>query len=180
MNIISTDGIIRSAKNNLVIQKFNQDYDTKIGLENPKDENTWVSQIKENYLLPGLGNYIETKNDISDYSYDKDRKAPEDIVNLKNKDCVCQTLNSSNNYICSCDKNCEKKEEGKTDSLQESFKTTIDGGNFTISINNQDILKLIIVLLLLIICFLTYNLFIIKLDYSKLKFKYKKMKHNYK
>lgn len=178
MNYISSDAIIKNAENNIVLQNFNQDLQSKLGILNgtqQKPRNWFEEAEQEGYLfLPGLNNAIEMEDDLSGTTEERKMIAPQTIVERKNFKCPCQTLNPDQNYNCVCDKSVDKIESGKP---IEPF--TVDKKNITITFNKNDLYRIVIVILIFIALLFFYKLHSIQMKHLKLKSKYKKIKRRY-
>lgn len=176
MNYISSDAIIKNAKHNIVLQNFNNDLQSKIHgtTRQPKD---WFEEVsQENFVIPGLGNNINVEQDMSDYSKDKERIAPDVFVEMKSKKCPCGKLESRDNYVCYCDKDSEKTESGKP--LEQFSSKTSDNQKkyLTLTFDKSDLYVIIVIILTLVLAWTAYNLYITNMKCIKLKLKYKKMK----
>lgn len=178
MNYISSDAIIKNAENNLVLQNFNQDLQSKLGIltgTQQKPRNWFEEAEQEGYLfLPSLNNAVEMEDNLPETSQEVKMIAPKTIVERKNLKCPCQSLNTDQNYNCVCDKSVEKIESGKP--IEPFVVNKKDG---TITLNKNDLYKIIIVVLILIMMIFFYKLHSIEKKHLKLKSKYKKMKRRY-
>lgn len=176
MNYISPDAIIQNAKHNIVLQNFNNDLRSKLHGTSHQPKNWFEEVSKENFIIPGLGNNIDVEQDISNYSKDKERIAPNAFVDMKSKTCPCGRLESRDNYVCYCDKDSEKTESGKP-LEQFSVKTTDNQKKYlTLTFDKSDLYVIIVIILILILIWTGYNLYIMNMKCIKLKLKCKKMK----
>lgn len=178
MNYISSDAIIKNAENNIVLRNFNQDLQSKLGVLNgtqQKPRNWFEEAEQEGYLfLPGLNNPIEMENNLPETTPERKVIAPQTIVERKNFKCPCQTLNPEQNYNCVCDKSVDRIENGKP---IEPFM--FDRKNISITIDKNDLYKIIIIILIFIALLYFYKFCYIRMKHLELKSKYKKMKKYY-
>ncbi len=183
MNYISSDAIIKNAKHNLVLQNFNYELQNKLNSDkrdrsDPRSQSTWFDEVnKESFIIPGLENNIDVEEDISQFSQEKDKIAPEAIVKMKSQSCPCGSLESRDNYTCYCNTAVEKTETGKPIEPFTINKPTTPDSKVTISFDKADLYIVVIIILVLLLICAGYGLYISNMKCVKLKLKYKKMKH---
>jgi hypothetical protein len=178
MNWISPDAVIRNVNHNIALQNYNQDIQNKLG-----NNNTWLKNFEQQrehygeYKPAGMVNNYRVEDDLSKYTVEKQKVAPDVFIKMKSERCPCGTeLQSSNGYICTCDLESEKTEKGKP---QEKFQMTINDKNanlITISVSRHDVYVVAIVIASIIAFLIMYKFYNMQLRTEILRCKYKKIK----